>query len=68
MNPILEVVTISEAVQLWQRNNVSIRRAIGTGRRPLMARKSPDSPMGIWLISVESLINRWGQPKKNVEL
>lgn len=64
MELLLSVVTISEAVYHWQRRRCTIERAINTGKRlpRLAARQSPDRESGTWLITVESLRARWGDP------
>lgn len=57
-------ITITEAAELWRKNPLSVRRAIGTGRYPLLGRKSGD----IWLIHIPSLIRRWGDPETTSDL
>lgn len=67
---LLTVVTLSEAAELWRKHRLTILRAIDSRmdnrqrKPPLVARKSPDNEQGIWLISVESLRARWGDPVK----
>lgn len=51
---IMQVVTIPEAKKHWNKNEMSIRRAIDEGR--LIARKSAST----WLISISSLRALWG--------
>lgn len=55
-------LTVGEIAALWKVNVTSVRRAIDSRRKPLTGYKSPDTPRGVWLISVESVINRWGAP------
>lgn len=52
-----QVVTISEAARLWAKHPTSVRRQINSGR--LCARKGD-----LYLISVASLRNLWGDPVK----
>jgi len=58
MESIYTVTTVEEVAQLWGKHQVSVRRAIDSKRNPLKARKSGN----LWLIDVESVVNRWGQP------
>jgi hypothetical protein len=60
-NPLLEVLTIPEVAQRYYVHPMTVRRAIGTGRYPLEARKSPDKPRGVWLITRVSCERRWGR-------
>jgi len=65
---LFETVTISEAAWMWDRHPMTVRRAIDTGKKPLIARRSGDprsklgDESGVYIISVESLIRRWGKP------
>lgn len=61
MNPLKEVLTAREVALLWGKHPKTVRRAIGTGRYPLEARKSPEDARGAWLISRASCIRRWGR-------
>lgn len=60
-DPLLEVLTVTEAALVWRKHPKTIRRAIESGRVPLRARKSPDDERGCWLILRESVIARWGE-------
>lgn len=65
MNPTDELYTVStilEIARLWNKNPVTVRRAIDAKRNPLEARKSA----GVWLISVESVKRRWGNPPREI--
>jgi hypothetical protein len=57
-----QVVTMSEAVRLWGKPRNTIMYAIdaSTGAKPtdLIYRKSGR----VWLITVRSLVRRWGRP------
>lgn len=62
METLFAVLTITEIAQLWRKHPVTVRRALDARRNPLVARKSPDNEQGIWLISYDSCVRRWGQP------
>lgn len=56
---LISVVTITEAARLWNKHYTSVRRARDSKRNPLVFRYADRS----CLITVESLIQRWGQPQ-----
>ncbi len=56
------VSTILEIARVWHKNPVTVRRAIDSKRNPLEARKSG----GVWLVSVESVKRRWGNPPQPI--
>lgn len=58
LTPTFQVVTVPEAAHMWQRHPLTIRRALDAQRRRLVGRKSG----GVWLITVDSLLRRWGDP------
>lgn len=60
---LLNVVTIQEAALLWDKHPLTVRRALNSRCKPLVGRKSPDIERGIWLISYQSCIDRWGSPR-----
>jgi len=56
-------LTIGEIARRWKRNPTTVRRAIDSRYKPLLGYKSPeDCDRGVWLISAESVIKRWGLP------
>lgn len=56
-------ITVMEIARRWNVNVTTVRRALDSGRNPLRGYKSPeDCPRGVWLISVESVVRRWGMP------
>lgn len=55
-------LTVGEIARRWNKNITSVRRAIDSRHKPLEGYKSPDEWRGVWLISVDSVINRWGNP------
>lgn len=55
---VYEVTTVEEVALHWGKHPVTIRRAIDTGRQPLVGRKSGK----MWLISTASVYRRWGLP------
>lgn len=63
MNTLLEVLTISEIARCWRKHPLTVRRAIDARRKPLIGRKSPETIGGVWLISRESVVRRWGNPQ-----
>jgi hypothetical protein len=56
------VVTLSEACYMWGKSETAVRTAMYKhqiqGRKPITG--------GDWLISRVSLVNRWGEPKKDL--
>lgn len=67
-DPLLEVLTVTEAAALFNVHPRTVRRAIDSRRRPLRARKSPDTERGIWLIARASCEQRWGKQGKGIVL
>lgn len=62
-DPLLgEVVTIGEAMLLWKKSRNAIKNACLT--RGVEARVSLTG--GAWLITVSSLVERYGKPEKDV--
>ena len=62
-DPLLgEVVTLGEAVQMWSKSRNALKNACLTGA--VKARVSITG--GAWLITVASLIERYGKPTKDV--
>jgi len=59
---LFSVSTILEIARVWNKNPVTVRRAIDAKRNPLEARKSA----GVWLISVQSVKRRWGNPPREI--
>lgn len=53
-----KVVTISEAARCWKRDYRTIKSACFSSRRPLVWRQSG----AIYLITVESIKKRYGEP------
>lgn len=62
MDTLLTVLTIREVAAKWRLHPVTVRRALDAKRNPLVARQSPDDRGGVWLISYESCVRRWGNP------
>lgn len=60
---LFEVLTIQEVAYMWEMNATSVRRAIDSARKPLVARKPFDCPGSTWLVSYRSCVRRWGEPK-----
>jgi len=60
MDDLYKVSTVEEIAETWGKNPMSIRRAIDSKKNPLVGRRSGK----VWIISVDSVVNRWGQPKK----
>ena len=54
--PLFDVVTISEAARMWNKNNKTVRRALS--RPSVRFRKSGV----IYLVSAESCRRLWGEP------
>lgn len=52
------VVTVPEACEMWDKPRNTLLYAIDAGN--IVARKSGST----WLISVPSLVKRWGWPRK----
>ena len=57
---VYSVTTISEVSKLWYLSRTAILYAIDAGL--ITARKSGK----VWLISVNSVVNRYGKPKKSI--
>lgn len=57
-----EVVTLGEAMTIWQKSRSAMKNACLTGA--VDARRSITG--GSWLITVVSLINRYGKPEKDI--
>lgn len=62
METLKTVLTISEIAQRWNKHPTTVRRALDARRNPLEARKSPDVEKGVWLITYESCVKKWGFP------
>jgi hypothetical protein len=60
MDDLYKVSTVEEIAETWGKNPMSVRRAIDSKKKPLVGRRSGK----VWIISVDSVVNRWGQPKK----
>jgi hypothetical protein len=60
-------LTVTEIAYRWCKNLTSVRRAIDSRHKPLLGYKSPPDNaygQGTWLIDVQSVINRWGSPRR----
>lgn len=62
-DPLLAVVTASEAARMYGKNRRSVLRAIESRHKPLTARQSGRD----WIITLESLERRWGAPKHPID-
>lgn len=60
MDTLLTVVTIKEAARLWGKHPNTVRAAIYAKSRPFLVVRRADP---YYLITVESLRRRWGDPK-----
>lgn len=59
---LFEVLTVSEVAYMWHKNMTTVRRAIDSKKKPLVARKPFDYANGTWLVSYRSCVRRWGEP------
>lgn len=59
MDALHQVLTIPEIAQGWYLHPDTVRKALVTRRNPLVARKSGR----VWLVSYESVVKRWGEPR-----
>jgi predicted transcriptional regulator len=60
MDELFTLSTISEIAELWGKHPLTVRRALNAKKNPLRARQSGR----VILISVESVIKRWGDPHR----
>jgi hypothetical protein len=58
MDCLERIYTVLEAAHCWGKNPASVKRGIGIGKKPLIARKIGNT----YVISLESLERRWGPP------
>lgn len=63
-NPLLEVLSIAEVVELWHLHPSSVKKGIFTQRKRLEARKCGRD----WLVTYRSCVKRWGEPTKKGSL
>lgn len=63
IKPLLEVETIQSAAARWHKSEDTVRRAIDQGKLDIR-RPSPR----VTMITVDSLIALWGQPREAVDL
>lgn len=62
---LFEVLTIQEVAYMWEKNVTTVRRAIDSRQKSLLARKPFDAPGSTWLVSYRSCVRRWGEPRRS---
>lgn len=65
MDALNQVVTVSEAGQLWQLHRTTILYHILVSKKKRL--KARQAACGLWLVDVQSMIEIYGQPLKPVE-